>query len=224
MDDRTEWPSEQKLRRLREAGQVPISSFACRAMGTMCFLLALWACRGKCAAMEQAFSRIASSAAPLSAAIEWGDFAWNLAAVILVPLLAGLTGSVLTGLLQTKFLFRLDLAAFRGARLSTFKLPALAECTTRPFVSLGQASVFLVVGALVLRIAWTGMSYMLNRDRIYAEAWSIGFVQLALVPLCAVLAIAALISWFVARFHFMYRHRMTRRESDSESVEMEVTL
>ena len=224
MDSKTVWPTEQRLQRLREAGKVPLSSFACRAGATLCFLLALWGSRQKVLDMQQAFSVLLGSDSPLSFSNQWLDFCSAFLGALLIPLMAGLVGALLLGLLQTKFLFRLDLIAFQGARLGRGHLPRIAAWCARPLVSLAQAALMLTLGYLVVRIAWTGMFYLLNHDRVYAQGWALGVAQFALVPVCAVLGIAALVSWAVGKFYFLYRHRMTRQEADSDAVEVKVTL
>lgn len=221
--DKTEWPTEFKLRRLREGGKVPLSPFACRTAGTIAFLMTLWLCRSRAVDAAKAMtalyeSQLWDTTSHAETAIE------SLAVLFVAPLTSAFIVAMGVGLLQTRFLFRLDLLSPRFNRLANFLIPSANGLFMRLFRSLGQAMLFVLAGALMLRVSWTGMLYLLNHDRVYVLKWSLGVLPMVLAPVCTVLAIAAVLAWFVNRYWFLYGHRMTWREAQDDVVDREVHL
>ncbi|MBN8548287.1 MAG: EscU/YscU/HrcU family type III secretion system export apparatus switch protein [Deltaproteobacteria bacterium] len=222
MLEKTEWPNEAKLKRLREEGVVAISPFSCRCVFTLTFLCTLWLVR----------SSLSSIAADLQTAYTAGAFplsvgsavASHLTRAVLIPLLAAFSVSVLWGLFQTRFLFRFGLVALSFERLHKIRFPSPLGLFGRMWVTAVLVLLMLAGGLLSARLCWTGMLYLLNNDRLYLSSWVQGFAQALLIPVSILLVVLALLSWFVSKFLFLTRHRMTRQELEGEAVQSDVTL
>jgi flagellar biosynthesis protein FlhB len=221
MLEKTEGPSEAKLKNLREQGVVPISRFSGRCIGTIAYLAALWMMRSSAV---EGFAKLksVSDSAPLTPVLK--EALAKLLPVFAGPLLISAIVVLLWGLFQTRFLFRFGLLSPDGARLMRFGAPDLSGILFRSLTGIAQGLCFLAAGALAARICWTGVMYLLNNDRLYLASWASSIAQVSLAPICIVLAVLAVAGFFSARFLFFMRHRMTRQELEREVVESEIAV
>lgn len=219
MAEKTEWPSEKLLADLRDRGLVPLSPFACRCGATLGFLLSFWAMRSR---LEHSLDPIATafrsgSLAPLAEALR------GIALVVGVPLLVASLSGVVVGLLQTKFLFSMNLLSVKTQRLGRWGAAFHAFFSSAAYGLVGIV-LCAACGLLALRLGWTGLLYVLNNDKLYLTRWVPSGIQLALAPLAAVLAIGAVLAWFIARLRFMLRHRVSREELERDSYERDIII
>lgn len=217
--EKTEWPSEQALRRLRGEGVVPLSALACACAGALGFLSSLWFLRPRL----QSLFRHLGSFDTLPDTVP-SELLADAAILLIVPPLVMAAAVVLVGLLQTRFLFRFDLAAFQGQRLFRLGRRGVVGRLGRVSIAVFVLGAAILCGWVALRISWTGMLYLLNNDRLYASAWLGAVGPLLLVPLCAVFGVVGVLAWFGRRWSFLYEHRMSRQELQEEQAETEVRL
>lgn len=220
MLDKTEWPNEAKLKSLREAGIVPLGLFSCRCVWTVVFLCTLWSLRMKFSVLGQ--SALGSVEGQLSAG-RLLALAAEAARLGALPLISASVVTIVWALFQTKFLFRMSLAAPTFERLAHFGFPNPLSASSRIFAALVQLLVIIGCGLLCMRLCWTGVLYLLNNDRLYIVAWFPAVLQAALAPICILLSISALLGWMSAKGLYLLRHRMSREEMERGYVESDVT-
>lgn len=209
MTERTEWPTPEKLARLREEGIVHYSRLA-----TACFLLAAVAGVGRILAPDVSalVARYRSGVGEVGGAHGWATLAEELGWFVgLSGVVGGLT--VLVSILfQTKVLLKPERLAPSLERLNPF-----AKMSVRaPFRRLWQG-VFglgggIFVAAVLVATLFRDMAGLLNHEIDYLGAYARPALErvLGAVALCA--GSAGVVVWWSGWFVFRFRQRMTRAE------------
>ena len=222
MLDKTEWPNEAKLKRLREEGVVPLSLFSCRCVGSVAFLFTLWMLRARIAALGIALREVYNAGVFSHEAARL--IASETARLVVTPLAVCAVVIVLWGLLQSRFLFRFGLVALNFQRLTKVHFPNPVGLFMRMFGAVALALILIAVGLLSARLCWTGVLYLLNNDRLYLGSWAPAVAQALLVPASLLLGVMALLGWLLSKFLFLAQHRMSRTELEREIFESDVAL
>ncbi len=209
--DKTENPTKAKLEELREAGRVAYSPLATKAIvGIGVFWWLLWQFSNFPAFHQRIvglFPRVQSrDALSEGLALLFRDTVWFLLTLSGV----GAVLVLLSGLLQTKFMFRMANISFNATRLNPFSDERREARRSRSFTVI----IFLAClsAALLVVVSAPGIFQAMR-----AEAKDLPFalqqvLRLVGPALSVGLAVVAFFSWLGARQAFARRHRMTRRE------------
>jgi flagellar biosynthesis protein FlhB len=216
--DKTETPSQNKLQELRDEGIVPYSHAASFLLALGVMLLSCWALRHELLSWWGEFEGLVrSSGEPGVDALSverLSQVSKNLIVLLLAPVCAGMAVVILSGLMQTHFLIKPGLTAFRGERI--FALSGFQHLSSRAMGASAKLLLWLLVGSLLGALA---ASLGLGITRIDAGAFSklsgglLKGIVFTLGPLALAGGIAAMI---LEQLEFKRRHRMTRRELESE--------
>ena len=224
--ERTEAPSARRLRGARRRGQAAVSAELIGAAALAGGLGALALGGAGCARSLAQGMRAALSSAPLAAPEPGAALARSGAALlqaVLVPAGGALAGAVVSGLLQTSFLFAPAALSPRWDRLDPFRgLRRLLSAAQLGAVALGlvKGTVLLAVGTLWLRGAAPSLSALAR-----LEAAGLWRALPVLGDLAARLALALVALGAVDLLRVRRRHlrslRLTRDEARRELREDE---
>lgn len=216
MTDRTEWPTPEKLERLRAEGVVSYSSGA-----TACFVVSA------VALVASAFTdEWGEAAVRYRESVVRGDFGagWRICLVVVrdaLTVLGAVVGIVvvLSGVGQTRFLFLPSRLTPRFDRLSPVRGVQLGG-PLRAMVGSGLRLILgVVVGALFFGVFFRDMAGLLNHGLDYV----VGHAREALGGALGRIALAAfgcgVVGWGCGWFAFRLRHRMTRAEVLADRAE-----
>ncbi|NMC61690.1 MAG: EscU/YscU/HrcU family type III secretion system export apparatus switch protein [SAR324 cluster bacterium] len=212
--DRTEPPTSSHIEELREQGIVPYSSFAARCASALIVIFSVLALKDHFKVLLGSFQSIAS-VRDLNMIIGEGvqnGLSHELLVLLLVPAIAAITGALLAGLFQTRFVFRLSQISPNMSRLNPFAirgiLNILKECGFR-FLLVFLSGVF---ATFLFRIMVTDILMLINKDpgEVIYSMWKLFEATLPIFIL--VIAFSGFLSWLLARNSFFQAHRMTREE------------
>lgn len=220
--DRTEWPTRQHLAQLRQDGQVAYSRLSVRAVAVLAMGVCWWAMQGRIQALRSQFELALRGTAAQSAQALYHQLrevlalAWPLA---LIPVLAVLGVSLLSGLLQTGFMFRSANLYVNPGRLWSRGTDWFTRLRWRILGALLGGLAVLAVGVSFLWYYAGAIMGLVSLGRSDLERGLANLLAVGAalgVPLLAVVAVSA---WLIDRFCFSWTHRMTRREVQAEMAE-----
>ena len=218
--DKSEWPSETKLARLRSEGLVPFSRFSSACFVGLLVVASIFLVRSKSSEFISAYLGLISSdlnslsssgaeVALLSDLVFGGLVAFALALLVLPMVL---------GLFQTKFFFRPANLSFDLRRMLP-RIGTFGAGVGRVGLKLTLPFLLLIVPIALALIAIPRLFLLLNRDLNTFLSW-LGENGSSFAPfLSGFLAVAAALGWIVSRYKFMLKHRMTRAEVEAEARE-----
>ena len=216
--DKTEAPSQNKLQELRDEGKVPYSFAAAFLLALGTLMLSTWALRTELMSWWGEFEGLVrSSGEPGVDALtaeRLGQISKDLLVLLFTPLVAAFVVVILSGLVQTKFLVKPDLVAFKGERI--FWLSGFENIGGRGVTASIKALGWIVMGVLIgAFVASLGMGI----TRIDADAFAklasglLKGVVFTIAPLALAGGFAAMV---LEQLDFRRRHRMSRREIEAE--------
>ncbi|MCO6431225.1 MAG: EscU/YscU/HrcU family type III secretion system export apparatus switch protein [Deltaproteobacteria bacterium] len=219
MGDKTEWPTQERLRELRDQGIFPYTPFFARCLLLSAFMLAfvlmlpawrdLW---GHYDALVE--NGVVAGVHPVET--HWykllsllSNLLLTLAALTILTFLTAVLGS-------SKFLFRFSFAAFNLTRMNMFVREGRGGIVAALALYIGAFVAALAAGVLVWWLYSAEVLELLNKQRQHFVAWPEQFVTSHLALwLAALLSIAAL-SWLINWSSFMLKHRMSRADLRAE--------
>lgn len=205
------WPSEQKLQRLRQQGEVPMSLLALRAMLSLGFIL--WVVLGGDHVIklwEYAFTAD-------SPELFWNDAEREVLHVLLFPLVLASLGCLLLGLLQSRFLFSFGLLSIQMKRLWKGRIvPSEGDLARGVLFLFGPLCCVLLAASSLYLLLYPLLSLLrLEHTQIPTAMWE---GVLKLLPLMLGIHIVALIaSILLGRLLFRWCHRMSMEEVRKEA-------
>lgn len=213
--ERSEWPTQERIKELRRRGIVAKSAYACSCSAVLGLIVGLIICEDACKAL---FSANLIDTSIFSDAHTRNRLLENLTQVLVVPLFLATATYFVCGLLQTKFMFNFSLL-WDASRLNPFKslLP----------ISLFKSLIFALLSGLacllVSYLIWNQLAAkvlgVLNADASYLAQWGKQFAQGILPATAIFLLLSAVCAYFVARLMFTLQHRMSREEIKREGSE-----
>lgn len=214
MSDRSEWPSDAKLEELRTQGVVLRSPLSLALVGGATVGAVLLLRMPKItASFTNYFSALRQED---SIGVLLSELIPSLGSTLLILALAVIFSVAIFGLLQTKFLWILSLCLPRFDRLAfnwCFSVKNL-------FASLVRVLAALIIGCgLAGILAWIGLGSglgLFNQDRPYLLNWGQKTSQAMLLGFVLVGIAGAVVSWVCSYWLFLFDHKMTRAEIDSE--------
>ncbi|MBX7137407.1 MAG: EscU/YscU/HrcU family type III secretion system export apparatus switch protein [Oligoflexia bacterium] len=217
MSERTEWPTAAKLGELRERGLVPVSRLALWSGALIGCVIAVFVL-GSTWNFPQRWLEIgaATQADSPNLMAELAAHQGEIVKLLCLPALGAALLVILAGVVQTRFLFRPATLAPQGERLWNPAAASFARPIARPL----SAVLWLVLGIFCGFLLFSSQSALLLG--LLNQSVAPGIARLtdmlksyALIAAAAALA-GAILGWIAARLIFMLRHRMTRREVQSE--------
>jgi len=209
VSDRTEFPTESRLAELRSRGEVPWSRLSTLAVRSVVLLLILGGGGSSLGALIAELSAAGAAddpAAVVRLALREGGM------LVLIPTAALLVTSLVWLLFQTRFLFLPARLSPSLSRLAPFRSAALRVSLHRRI----SAALLLVLAlGAALAAAWLAIppaATLLNTDRVAFAGAAGSVLGTALPVLLGVGMFLALFGFFLARFLFRWRHRMSRAE------------
>lgn len=211
--ERTEWPTSEKLEKLRESGIVPFSPFASACLGAVVLVISWYFMGGTLRKLLTAWSGLADPLKPS------GEVLPGIVMVFLVPAAAVLAVCTLAALLQTRFLFRPGQLAPDFGRLNPFgKSPG--QSVSRKFLHLWWESLFaLGAGLAAVYLLASPVIGLLNHKREYVLKFFARQADALLPVFVLVFLVFTVLGVLAAHFSFRYAHRMTREEREREARE-----
>lgn len=209
MEDRTEWPTPERIAELREQGIVSYSSRSSACIAAAVLAVAALAAPSICDLVRDLLLTPVDPF-PFSRLLE--KVRVQLLTWIIAPACAVTAVVAIWGLLQTRFLFRLGLVSIDFSRLLPAVSRALPTFIER-LAGLIMATLVSIVSAYVLlKIVGIQLFKILHdiRREALREAISTPFRLLPVVILISILA--ALIFFLYEKMRFAMRNRMSRKE------------
>ena len=212
MDEKRDWPSEEKLSRLRASGVTPRSESLGKIAGLFGGILGVVAIAPSFFELTLVPWKVGLED-PSSVGQQWFSVVEGALKLIVAFLACYVAGVFIAGFAQTKFLFRMGLLSFDVARS-----PELLE---RGILSLLVSSLWTVMTALGIGAT---MYWLFSTDLFKAftldptDGVEVPYhLSVAVGPgvLVAILSFG-LALFFYQRFWFRWRHRMTKREIEAE--------
>ena len=220
--ERTDWPSNARLLKLRESGIVPWSSFASACLGAIALLLSAYFLADTTGALSASWSSAWSAESHASGVTALREAAGNrlrLLAVFVAPAGAVLAACLLCGMLQTRFLFRPAQLVPDLSRLNPFAAPG----RTGPWGRLGgffaQTALGLAAGLVAVYVLATGIIGLLNHNQMFYLKYCARQSKALLPVIILILFVLCLLGVLAAQFAFRYAHRMSREEREQEARE-----
>lgn len=217
MTERTEWPTPERLLILRESGLVPYSPLTTRCGAAFAVIVTLFATRdtmGRWVAILKTVVTGYPSLNPstvkrlLQLTVEIG----------LSSILAAIVGTVITGLLQTKFLVRggVKLELRRAMNTEPLSLAFIIRSIFGGLLTLG-ATWGLAALLLYAGVQLSGGSLILREEELVRAPY--GVFERAMPFVLAGLGSLGAMAYLLSKLRFMLRHRMTRQELTKSSEE-----
>jgi flagellar biosynthesis protein FlhB len=223
---KTEPPSEQKLKRLREEGQVVKSQELIGAVGLLLpalllLFIAPYMLR-TCVEMVRFFFLRAVELDPTKDALIAGNFFIFLARLVLPIIIVAVVSAIFSNLVQTGgFLFTTKPITPDFSRV----LPRFGQYFKRIFsidglfrlgMSLIKIAIIGIVAYLFIK-ADIGKLLNLQKGNVYQGLTLVASIAIRMILVVAVLMLALSIAdYFFQRFRFRERHKMTRYEQKEE--------
>ncbi|HCC36178.1 MAG TPA: flagellar biosynthesis protein FlhB [Treponema sp.] len=224
-EGRTEQPSEHKLQRLREEGQVVKSSELIGALGLLlpALLLLFWApsMLNTCMEMLRFFLTRATELDPANGRLIAGIF-FNYFARLALPVLSvALVSALFSNLAQTGFLFTTKPLVPDFSKV----LPRIGQFFQRIFsidglFNFGKSILKMgIIGAVAYVLIRMNIEEFLNLQK--ASVWTglsaVSSLAIRMLLICAVLLlILAIPDYLFQRWRFREKHKMSRQELKEE--------
>jgi len=202
-----EWPSDDKVSKLRDEGRVPLSPFASQVVVLGVLLLLLPVIGNLLVSSVEAYLlQISNDQDPFSAVQYLG---LELIFIISITLLVFCFLIVLLTLLQTRFLFRTSRIAFSPAKIFVKRR------------DLSALMILLRIGGVLIAVGFMLLSFYLFVPEIlrglYLQdteilEWAYELYQDALLYVIILLIMIGAMSYGLSKFLFLWTHRMTREE------------
>lgn len=210
--EKTEAPTPERLLALREQGRIATSEFANRCVGLSGLLIGIYLSRDAWLQLRLAWGgAIRDHKLPSGVDLLTNhNLAQSVGTILLLPVVTAAVGAVFFGLLSNRFLLIGPLIAWqRGGDVRQAGV---------------LAYLFQIIAAWLLLIAGVWMLFPLALGVLLrAHENADGFFSLwgrMLTMLCAPALLGlALVAQLLARILFLHRHRMSRREIESELSE-----
>jgi len=223
---KTEQPSEYKLKRLREEGQIAKSQELVGAVGLLLpaillLFIAPYMLR-TCVEMVRFFFLRAVELDPTKDAIIAGDFFIYLARLVLPIIIVAVLSAIFSNLVQTGgFLFTTKTITPDFSRV----LPRFGQYFKRIFsidglVKLGMSLIkIVIIGIVAYLFIKKDIGKLLNLQKadVYQGLTLVASIAIRMILVVAVLMLALSVAdYFFQRFRFRERHKMTRYEQKEE--------
>ena len=209
--DRTEWPTEARLEKLREEGRVPYSKAATAlvASGVVLLIILWWLKRWDSFLVSYA-ALFGRQSAPLA---EFAKLAGSWFEPLILANVAIIAVVLLIGLMQTKFLFRLGLVGFdlSKLRLRERKHPIAGVLVSLFWWLAGGIGAGALFYFFLPRLIAIFEQMPATAWRLFREGVTLFLPGVAVFFLCL-----ALVVWLCGRFLFLVSNRMTRQEVEQE--------
>lgn len=215
----SEFPSANKLESLRERGVVPYSSFTARCMSLLGVGLCAFVVFDGFRALGSQWKQI-GLASDLDLALRSNAelFTNRLTKLLLAPCIAALLFFVLSGLLQTRFMFRFAALAPDIGRLWSWQRFGLRAIAQRFAVALLLVCLALLLGLCLAYFLLFDVLSLLNYEHRHLIDWAQSYGRSFAPVFFSVLVVAALISWLTQRYWFLWRHSMSSEEQRREAT------
>ncbi len=207
--ERTESPTPEKLQSLREEGKVPYSPLATACGASLGAILSLLSVSKSFTEVLKILRESLSQNLSLLATFEL--LRSPVVSLLVLPALGALIGAFLVGLVQTRFLFKLDRISFDLARLGRDSEEGMSGFLSL-LAAVPLAFVTVVVGVVPAVVLFGEVLALLNNERSYLLISITKLGTSLLVSLSLIWAALAICSWLGARYRFMLRHRMSASE------------
>ena len=212
----SEWPSEEKLQRLREEGVVPYNSLSVRLAILFSFGAFLFSIVKHWTEFLTAYQKFVGF--EVLSKESFKNFEEVLLYLFILPALSTFCVVILCGLAQTKFLFNLGLFAPKITRLNPFKFPNISGFFIKFLSILLLWPLFLLAGATCLYLYRLQILVLFSRDLSDILLWPYASYKSAAPFLLTGLALAAFFIYLVARYLFMFKHRMSAAELEKDAL------
>jgi len=216
----TEWPSAHKIERLREQGLAPYNSMATACLvAAALFICGLFLSGILKETVSLLGTLLARERIPSVSPEEKKLVFHNVGLLLCVPAGAAFAAFLLSGLLQTRFLFRLQSLAPAFNRLNPFKFPSgMAILRAAGTAGLVHACA-LLAGAIFAYFALSDVIGLLNQGREFLLKWP-GRSLRGVAPYALIaLGLCFMAFWLLGKLQFSQRNRMSRLELAQEARE-----
>lgn len=211
-----EWPSERKLERLREAGELPCSKFTIACASALA--VGIWGFTARSGWQNfLGHYRSLLEAPPNAASLEEVRALIDAAAnLLIVPASAALVAGLTAGLVQTRFFFRLSLLSLNFGRLNPFRPPEFAAVVLRVGAALSVLFAGVLLSCSAAWLLYPAAAAMLVQEPQRMLFWPCSALRSAAPLIFTALGAGAVAAWLAKRFAYLVRHRMTREEIEAE--------